>query len=121
MVFINVFVFFKYLPRRLENAWWYFRGLVWDKHNVIKVKTLPPTWVDADFKILHVCFKIFCDVIEKEKLLETHSFDYTEEIEKAKKEDWDYERRQEYIRSLETEEPVGSFYPWRGNSLTHQT
>lgn len=51
---------------RLKNAWWYLRGLLWDRHNVLKIRTLPPTWNDRSEKMVHAMFQILVDFIDQE-------------------------------------------------------
>ena len=119
----NAIGYVRRLPFRLHQTWWYVRGLLWDRHNVVKIKTLPPTWIDADTKLLHSSFKIFCDVIEKEKILDNISFDYTDEIERVKKEDWGdgkNKEQEEFIKQLQEahtikqteEKEIKDLYDW---------
>ena len=53
------------------NKWSYVYASVFKKYNVVKIKTLPPTYTDTDRKLLHVSFTLLCDIIEKEKLLDS--------------------------------------------------
>ena len=65
----------------LNRKWWYLRGIVWDRFNVVKCQTLPPTWNDRDQILLHVAFQCLVDFIDKEY---PWAFDATnEEICKA--------------------------------------
>ena len=36
--------------------------------NLLKIETLNDEWLDKDVIILHACFQILCDCIEKENL-----------------------------------------------------
>lgn len=41
---------------------------LWYRYNVLKIKTLPPTWCDRDHLICHAMFQILDDFITKEKI-----------------------------------------------------
>lgn len=51
---------------RLREAWYYIRGLLWDRHHVLKMHTLPPTWCDRSEKMVHAMFQILVDFIDHE-------------------------------------------------------
>ena len=72
--------------RRIHNTirykWYDIRCAVWDRYNVIKVDTLPPTWQDTDEKLLHVCFQLLVDYVEKEKCFDRIDWDYDEDHKK---------------------------------------
>ncbi len=55
--------------------------------NILKIETLNDEWLDKDLIILHACFQILSDCIEKENLFTGH-IDWTndEEQRNAKKE-----------------------------------
>jgi len=40
------------------------------RHNVLKARSLPSTWVDKDEQMLHFCFQLLVDFIEKERAFE---------------------------------------------------
>ena len=40
--------------------------------NLLKIETLNDEWLDKDVIILHACFQILCDCIEKENLFKSH-------------------------------------------------
>ena len=44
----------------------------------LKIETLPSSkhWVDADIVMLHACFQLLKDVVEKEKILEFINKEY---------------------------------------------
>lgn len=44
----------------LKSAWK-------SRFNVVKVSTLPPTWVDRDTVMLHSCFQVLVDFVELER------------------------------------------------------
>ncbi len=56
--------------RRPGEAWYWLRCAVWNRYNVVRIKTLPPTWTDADERLLHANFAILCEVIELEEIFE---------------------------------------------------
>lgn len=58
------------LRGRLVEYWYYWKCRLWKRYNVVRVRTLPPTWMDADERMLHVNFAILGDVIEKEQIFE---------------------------------------------------
>lgn len=66
------------LQRRISDAWYYINCKLFHPHNVIKISTLPPTWVDRDEAMLHACFQILKDFIEVEEPFKIIDFDYDE-------------------------------------------
>lgn len=40
--------------------------------NLLKIDTLDKSWRDADYVMLHACFQILVDFVEKEKAFECH-------------------------------------------------
>lgn len=40
---------------------------LWYRYNVLKIKSLPPTWCDRDHLLCHAMFQVLSDFIEKEK------------------------------------------------------
>ncbi len=54
--------------------------------NVLKIKTLDNDWSDKDQVLLHACFQLLCDCIEKEKLLDFTDWDHNKSYRDAKKE-----------------------------------
>lgn len=50
-----------------EDAYYWLRARVWEPYNVVKIKTLSPTWHDRDLILLHAAFQILVDFIEQEK------------------------------------------------------
>jgi len=91
----NIFWWVSQRRRDIADGYYYFKCFIFHPYNKVKVKTLPPTWVDRDLLLLHASFAIFCDVIEGEDLLNNMGFDHTEEIEKMKKEEWEDKQSQE--------------------------
>ena len=58
------------LLRKLRDKIYYYKCKFFHPYNVIKLKSLPPTWTDKDY-ILEQCIEtIFKDFIEKEKPFE---------------------------------------------------
>ena len=69
------------LRYRLSRLYWYLRGVLWDRHNVVKCKKLPPTWCDRDYVLLHAAFQCLTDFIEREQPWQFKASD--DEIRKA--------------------------------------
>lgn len=64
---VNKFVdLFYSIQRKYKNAYWYMRGILWDRYHVLKCSTLPPTFNDRCDSILHFNFQILVDFCEKE-------------------------------------------------------
>lgn len=59
-------VLWRTVHRKAKDAYWYVRGVLWDRHNVLKIKTLPPTWTDRDTHLVHAIFQILTDFLEEE-------------------------------------------------------
>src|SRR5579885_1555044 len=51
---------------RLKDVWYYFKCVLWKRHNVVKIRTLSPTWHDRDNMLLHASFQILVDFCEQE-------------------------------------------------------
>lgn len=62
--------------------------------NILKIDTLDESWRDKDSVMLHACFQLLKDCIEKEKLLDGHT-------------DWDADEKHRTAR-IEIEE----LYKW---------
>jgi hypothetical protein len=79
--------------------------------NILKIDTLSDGWCDKDIVMLHACFQLLMDCIEKEDLLNGHTdWNYNDEFIFAKKEiielqEWWIERKkraiEETIRDLD--------------------
>ena len=55
--------------------------------NLLKIETLTDQWLDKDVIILHACFQLLSDCIEKENLLNGHiDWSAKEDSQKAKNE-----------------------------------
>lgn len=54
----------------IPEFWYYLKCLVWKRYNTVTAKTLPPTWRDADSRMLHINFEILRSVIEDEQIFE---------------------------------------------------
>lgn len=52
--------------------------------NILKISTLDKEWSDKDIVLLHACFQLLTDCIEKENLLKTTDWNQDEDFEKAK-------------------------------------
>ncbi len=62
----------------IKNPWYEFRCRVWNRYNVVTIKTLDPTWSDVLTKILHVNFQLLVEYIEKEEPFERIDWDATD-------------------------------------------
>jgi len=97
----NLLSWARCMKRKVADSFYYYKCYFFHPYNKIKIRTLPPTWMDRDIVLLHACFTIFCSVIEKEELLERTGFDHSEEIADLEKEKWeDEEHRKETIEGL---------------------
>lgn len=54
--------------------------------NILKIDTLNEGWSDKDNVMLHACFQLLMDCIEKEKLHELTDWNQSEQFQGAKKE-----------------------------------
>jgi hypothetical protein len=69
----------------------------------LKIDTLSNDWCDKDIVILHACFQLLMNCIEKENLLNGHTdWNYNDEFKHARKEiielqNWWTERKQRVI------------------------
>lgn len=98
--------------RKLDYLYWYVRGILWDRHNVVKCKKLPPTWCDRDYVLLHAAFQCLTDFIELEQPWQFKASD--EEIRKA------YEDCPELAeREVKDWEELRSLYKWWANYTEH--
>ena len=62
--------------------------------NLLKIETLGTAWRDKDSVMLHACFQILKDCIEKEKLLDCHI-------------DWDADEKHRQAKN-----EIGELYRW---------
>lgn len=51
----------------LADLAYYLRCRVWTRYNTVHLRTLPPTWTDADTRLLHAAFTILVDFVEQEE------------------------------------------------------
>lgn len=58
----------------IPELWYYLKCRLWKKYNVVKVRSLPPTWVDRDQLLLHAAFEILRDVVENENWLDQTAY-----------------------------------------------
>lgn len=55
--------------------------------NILKIESLPDSWRDKDIILLHACFQLLKNFIEKEKeIIEQIDWNHDEEIKHAKAE-----------------------------------
>ena len=69
--------------RRVTQPWYYFKCWAWKHYNVIKIKTMDPTWSDVTEKMLHANFQLLAEYIEEEKPFERIDWDATKEHKHA--------------------------------------
>lgn len=62
------------LRYRAKDALYHLRRRLWRPFNVVRVPTLPPTWRDADTRLLHAAFAILVNVVEEEEWFEHWAF-----------------------------------------------
>ena len=65
---------------KIYDWWYYLRCLLFKRYNIVKIKTLPPTYSDPGEVLLHVAFQVLCNYIEKEDPFEW--FDVSQNPEK---------------------------------------
>jgi len=63
--------FWSFSKHWVSDKWYYIISCIFYKHNVVKIKTLSPTWSDIDVKLLHASFTLFCRCVEKENVLDS--------------------------------------------------
>jgi hypothetical protein len=56
----------RYVWARITDTVYYVKCALWKRYNVVRVKTLPPTWTDRDNLLLHANFQILTDFLNKE-------------------------------------------------------
>jgi hypothetical protein len=67
--------------------------------NLLKIKSLTDGWCDKDIIMLHACFQLLVDCVEKENLLDGHiDWEYNDEFKLARVElqalyDWWQQRK----------------------------
>jgi len=97
--------------RKIGEGFYYAKCRIFHPYNVIRIKTLPPTWIDKDCTLLHACFTIFCDVVENEDLFDHKMYDHSEQIAKTKAEDWENKEDQgKFIKQLEERHNIDQEY-----------
>lgn len=57
-----------------------------EKGNVLKIASLPSDWVDKDIVLLHACFQLLKDYIEREESQIPIDWNQTQEYQSAKTE-----------------------------------
>lgn len=59
--------YWRFWNRFIHDPWYWLKCRLWYQYNVVRIKTLPPTWMDRDQTLLHAAFQVFVDFVEKEK------------------------------------------------------
>lgn len=67
--------------RAIHNTIYYIKCRLWHRWNVIRIKSLPPTWNDRDQVMLHAAFQVLTDFIEREDTWQTPQEVYDDYIE----------------------------------------
>lgn len=68
----------------VRDPWYWLKCRVWHQYNVIRIKTLSPTWQDRDRVLLHAAFQILTDFVDRE-----HPFDHFDVMRSQNKDDWE--------------------------------
>lgn len=76
--------------------------------NILKIDTLTEGWSDKDNVMLHACFQLLIDCIEKEKLHELTDWSQSEQFVEAKKE---IDILEDWWRQRITAEEQGKIHP----------
>lgn len=72
--------------RRLKTAYYWLKCRLWRPFNQIKISTLSPDYHDIDYRMLHACFQLLVDYVEREKPFDHIDWNWTEESKFAGKE-----------------------------------
>ena len=68
-------LFWRFWYRVKDIKWWFLhRFSPWHRYHIVKIGK--PGWSDSDHKMLHACFIIFCDFVEKEDGLENLDYQW---------------------------------------------
>lgn len=51
----------------VHDPWYWLKCRIWHRHNVVVIRSLPPTWTDRDERILHAVFQLLVDFVEREE------------------------------------------------------
>lgn len=108
--------FFWNLAYKLKELKWWILYRVHPKYryHVLKYRNIKPGWHDVDYKMLHACFDLFLDFIEKEDGLKDLKYQYT--WLENDEEDWTYmtkeEREEFHKKNKEIYEEALYLYNW---------
>lgn len=69
----------------IEMKFYYLKCYLFKRYNVIKIRSLSPTWHDTDVLLEESIEQLYVDFIEKEKPFETVDYDYDERTKNQKK------------------------------------
>lgn len=53
--------------RFVHDPWYWLKCSVWHRYNVVRCRSLPPTWCYRDRLLLHVSFQVLTDFVERER------------------------------------------------------
>jgi len=106
--------FFWTLFRRIKDIKWWFLHRFHPKHryHVLKYRNVEPGWYDIDYRMLHACFDLFLDFIEKEDGLETLKYQYTYLEEEEVTYFTTQEKEEMHKRNKEIYEEAVYLYNW---------
>lgn len=106
------------LATRLDDFKWWFLHRLHPNHryHVHKFHKLAPGWHDVDYKMLHACFDLLVEFVEKEKGLEILKLQYTHIEENGEfcpsKVPDEFYSIENYNRAKEIYNEVKELYDW---------
>ncbi len=53
--------------RWLPDQWYWLKCQFWHRYNVVVCDSLPPTFCDRDYLMLHACFQTLVDFVDREQ------------------------------------------------------
>lgn len=72
------------ITRIIHDIWYKIECKFYYKYNVVKIKSLPSTWVDRDNLLVHCMFTVLDDFITKERIDEIIDWDSDKEHRQAR-------------------------------------
>lgn len=69
-----------------HDLWWGFLHRTFKRFNKVELKSLKPGYYDVDHRLLHACFNLLADFVEKEKPFEHINWDHDETHQHAARE-----------------------------------
>jgi hypothetical protein len=101
----------------IRGMYWWVQHRTFKRFHVIKIRTLKPGYYDVDDRMLHGCFQLLVDYVEKEKPFENTDWKWSQEVVDVAKEiralyQWWKEvrpARKDPLRELKDEERPKAF------------